>query len=166
MTPAFVADLKALASAGFVLDTANPDPALIQAVVLLTDKASNLRVVIDHLPSLQLHGNPASRDRYEHDLHHLGARPQVYVKISQVLQCAKKQSVLDQLWEIFGEDRLLYGSDWPNSDPWGTYAQVLNLVRQYFTKRGRSAAQKFFWKNSVQAYRWLKRDAKQPGSAI
>jgi L-fuconolactonase len=163
--PAFIADLKTLASADLVLDTANPDPALIAAVVRLTDKVSNLRVVIDHLPNLQLPADPPTRDRYEQDLHLLGTRPQVYVKVSQVLQCANKQVVLDQLWDVFGEDRLLYGSDWPNSDPWGTYAQVLNIVRQYFAKRGHSAAEKFFWKNSVQAYRWVKRDSKQPDSS-
>jgi L-fuconolactonase len=150
--PAFVADLKALANADLVLDTANPDPALIRAVVRLTDQVSDLRVVIDHLPSLKLPEDRASRGRYEHDLRLLGARP----------QGANKQATLDQLWHIFGEDRLLYGSDWPNSDPWGTYAQVLHIVRQYFAKRSRSAAEKFFWKNSVQAYRWVKRDPKQP----
>jgi L-fuconolactonase len=164
--PAFIADLKALASTDLVLDTANPDPALIRAVVRLTDKVSNLRVVIDHLPNLQLPSDRASRDPYEHDLRLLGARPQVHVKISQVLQCANKQVVLDQLWDVFGENRLLYGSDWPNSDPWGTYPQVLGIVRQYFTKRGRSAAEKFFWKNSLQAYRWVKRDPEQPNSPI
>jgi L-fucono-1,5-lactonase len=164
--PTFVADLKALASADLVLDTANPDPALIAAVVRLTDRVSNLRVIIDHLPNLQLPGDRASRDRYEHDLQLLGARPQVYVKISQVLQCANKPAVLDQLWGVFGEDRLLYGSDWPNSDPWGTYSQVLHTVRQYFAKRGRTPAEKFFWKNSVEAYRWLRRDPKQPLGAI
>jgi L-fuconolactonase len=164
--PAFIADLKALASADLVLDTANPDPALIGAVVRLTDKVSNLRVVIDHLPNLKLPADRASRDLYEHHLHLLGTRPQVYVKISQLLQCANKQAVLDQLWDAFGEDRLLYGSDWPNSDPWGTYAQVLNTVQQYFAKRDRSAAEKFFWKNSVQAYRWVKRDHTQSNSAI
>ncbi|MGI9072600.1 MAG: amidohydrolase family protein [Bryobacteraceae bacterium] len=163
--PAFVTDLKALASADLVLDTANPDPALIRAVVRLTDKVSNLRVVIDHLPNLQLPGDRASRDRYEHDLRLLGTRPLLFVKVSQVLQCTNKQVVLDQLWDVFGEDRLLYGSDWPNSDPWGTYPKVLNIVRQYFAKRGRSAAEKFFWKNSVQAYRWVKRGPKQPAQA-
>ena len=35
---------------------------------------------------------------------------------------------LDQLWQIFGEDRLLYGSDWPNSDQWVPYEKVLGLT--------------------------------------
>jgi hypothetical protein len=27
---------------------------------------------------------------------------------------------------------------------------------------GRPAAEKFFWKNSIPAFRWIKRDAEQP----
>ena len=33
---------------------------------------------------------------------------------------------------------------------------------EYFTGKGQAAAEKFFWKNSVAAYRWVKRDASQP----
>ena len=45
----FISGLKALAEAGLELDTANPNPALIAAVVRLTDQVPNLRVVMDHL---------------------------------------------------------------------------------------------------------------------
>ncbi len=169
--PAFLADLKALGVADLALDTANPDPALMADIVRLTDQVHNLRVVIDHLPHFQPPTEIARRRAYEANLQELGQRPQVYVKISEVLQRINGQipldvgayrARLDQLWGIFGQDRLLYGSDWPNSDPWGTYAQVLNVVRQYFADKGRSAAEKFFWRNSVAAYRWIRRSEKQP----
>jgi L-fucono-1,5-lactonase len=167
----FISDLKILAEANLELDTANPDPALIDAVVRLTDKIPNLRVVIDHLPHLEVPSDRSARNRYEKNLHLLGSRPQVYVKVSEVLQridgkvsldLNSYRPVLDQLWNIFGEDRLLYGSDWPNSDPWGSYTQVLSLVQGYFSKKGRGAAEKFLWKNSVAAYRWTRRDPTQP----
>ena len=67
-----------------------------------------------------------------------------------------------ELWDIFGEDRLLYGSDWPNSDQWAAYPKGLRVVREYFMSKGPAAAEKYFWKNSVAAYRWVKRDAGQP----
>lgn len=160
--PSFIADLKILAQADLVLDTANPDTALIENVVRLTDKIPDLRIVIDHLPSLRVPTEKRARTGYEADLHRLGERPQVYVKVSQVLQCPNRQEVLDQLWNVFGEDRLLYGSDWPNSDPHGTYKEVLSAVRNYFANKGRKAEEKYFWRNSVAAYRWAKRDPKQP----
>lgn len=162
--PAFLADLKMLAQADLVLDTANPDPKLIEDVVRLTDKVPDLRIVIDHLPGMRLPEAESARKRYEANLYRLGERRQVYVKISQVLQSPNRQRVLDQLWDVFGEDRLLYGSDWPNSDPQGTYAQVLDLVRKYFRGKGRKAEEKYFWRNSVAVYRWVKRDPRQPES--
>jgi len=61
------------------------------------------------------------------------------------------------------QDKLLYGSDWPNSDQWLPFEVELRLVREYFASKGRTVAEKYFWKNSVAAYRWVKRDATQPG---
>ena len=34
--------------------------------------------------------------------------------------------------------------------------------REYFTGKGQVAAEKYFWKNSVAAYGWAKREAGQP----
>ena len=169
--PDFISGLKLLASAGLVLDTANPTPALISDIVRVTDRVPSLRVVIDHLPSLDPPTDPAANRAYETNLRELGKRPQVYVKISEVLRRVNGRVPedlnfyrprIDQLWNIFGPDRLLYGSDWPNSDTVGTYPRVLNIVREYFTAKGRDASEKFFWKNSTAAYRWIKRDASQP----
>jgi L-fuconolactonase len=53
----FIAGLKLLADAGLVLETANPDAALIAAVIEISDRVPNLRIVIDHLP----HADPAGR---------------------------------------------------------------------------------------------------------
>lgn len=172
LKPEFISDLEALADAGLELDTANPNPALISNVVHLTDRVPGLRVVIDHLPQLEPPVESRARRAYQTDLRELGKRPQVYVKVSEVLvRIGGKvpddlnfyRPRLDELWDIFGEDRLMYGSDWPNSDNWASYPQVLNVVREYFGSKGPAVAEKFFWKNSSAAYRWVKRDAKQPG---
>jgi hypothetical protein len=76
---------------------------------------------------------------FQVNLRDLGQRPQVYVKLSALLRrvdgrvpqdlnfCRAK---LDGLCSIFGENRLLYGSDWPNSDLWAPYEQLLNIFLQ------------------------------------
>ena len=169
--PKFVEDLKALAEAGLELDTANQNTALIAATVRLTDLVPNLRVVIDHLPQFDPPGEAAARRAYDANLRELGKRKQVYLKVSEVLRRVDGRVPsdvnfyrprLDQLWEIFGEDRLLYGSDWPNSDLWAPYPQVLKIVRDYVSAKGPAAAEKIFCKNSIAAYRWVKREAAQP----
>jgi len=170
----FIADVKTLADAGLVMDTANPDPALIAAVIRLTDQVPTLRVVIDHLPQMAQMAMPsetADSRALQVNLRELGQRPQVYVKVSEVLRRVNGQvpldlnfyrATLDELWNTFREDRLIYGSDWPNGDQWGTYPQVLSIVREYFASRGPAAAEKYFWKNSLAAYRWKRRQPSQP----
>jgi L-fuconolactonase len=164
--PAFIAGLKLVAEAGLVMDTANPNPALVATIVRVTDKVPALRVVIDHLPQCNPPVDAAARAEYDRNLRRLAERPQVYVKISQVLrriagQVPRDLNIyrprLDELWGLFGEDRVLYGSDWPNSDPFAPYPVVLALVREYFEGKGREAPEKYFWKNSKAAYRWAER---------
>jgi predicted TIM-barrel fold metal-dependent hydrolase len=169
--PPFVADLKRLADAGLTLDTANPTPQLLAEVVRVTDLVPGLRIVIDHLPKLARPEEGQSRAVYDTAIKQLAQRPQVYVKVSAVLQpiggniayhLAPYKPKLDELYDTFGPDRLLFGSDWPNSDPLGTYQQVLAVVREYFMAKGREIADKYFWKNSMAAYRWVKRSPQQP----
>jgi L-fuconolactonase len=171
--PEFISGLKLLAEADLELDTANPTPALIADIVHLTDLVPNLRVVLDHLPHLDPPADSAARSAYEGHLRQLGARPQVYVKISAVLRnvggrvprdLSFYRDRLDHLVGVFGEDRVIYGSDWPNSDTTAPYADELKLVSEYFLAKGRPSAEKFFWKNSLAAYRWTPRDHAQPRS--
>jgi len=161
--PDFISGLKMLAKAGLVLDTANPTPALMADVVRLTDRVPELRIIIDHLPEL---------DVLAVNLSELGKRPQVYVKVSGVLRRVSGRvpldsgfyrDRLDRIWDIFGPNRLMYGSDWPNSDPLGSYPQVLKVAADYFHAKGTDAAARCFWKNSIEAYHWVKRDSRQPG---
>jgi L-fuconolactonase len=156
--PEFVADLKLLAGAGLVLDTANPSDELLRTVLHISDRVPELRMVIDHLPQATL-----ADDR---DVRELGKRPRIYVKLSEVvrrvagrvpLELEFYRERLDQLTGIFGEDRVLYGSDWPNSDQWAPYDKVFGLVHEYFAGKSRAAAEKYFWKNSIAAYRWVTR---------
>jgi L-fuconolactonase len=160
----FIGGVKALAEAGLVLDTANPTPALVTDVARLTDRVPDLRIVMDHVPGM----DPATAN-----LRELGKRPQIYAKVSGVLRRVAGRvpaavdfyrDRLDEIWDIFGPDRLIYGSDWPNSDQWGTYPHVLKIVREYFHAKGPVAAEKYFWRNSIAAYRWIKRDASQPAA--
>jgi L-fuconolactonase len=169
--PEFLSGLKALADSGLELDTANPEPPLVAAVVRLTDLVPTLRVVVDHMPRWEPLDDASALATYRANLRELGKRPQVYVKVSEVLRRIEGKvptdlnfyrEQLDELWDIFGQNRLIYGSDWPNGDQWAEYPEVFAVVREYFTAKGPAVAEKFFWKNSVAAYRWVKRDPSQP----
>ena len=112
----------------------------------------------------------AEREEYWSLLRHLAQNKNVFVKLSEVAAARVEQNggptfnqdTLDALWDIFGEDQVLYASDWPNSDHHATYAETFTIVRDYVQGKGRKASEKFFCKNSVAAYRWRRRVPDQP----
>ena len=172
--PEFVADLKALADADLVLDTANPSVPLLADVARVSELVPHLRVVIDHLPQMLPPTEPAARSSYDASLKAFRNRPQIYVKVSEVLRRVDGsiptelefyRPRLDEILDVFGIDRVLYGSDWPNGDQWLPVPVGFKLVREYFLGKGRPAAEKYFWRNSVKCYKWVKRNASQPQPA-
>src|SRR5262245_66184758 len=84
--PAFIDGLKLLAQADLVLDTANPRVNLLQAIVRITDRVPELRVVVDHLPSLD--PTPETQPAYDEPMRELQQRPKVFVKLSAVIHRA------------------------------------------------------------------------------
>jgi L-fuconolactonase len=170
--PAFLAGMKLMADAGLTLDSANPDPLLISDLLSLTEKVPNLRLVVDHLPKLAIPTDATARKAYEKTLAELAKRPLSYVKISAVLRevdgkvptdVTFYKDRLDMFFSMFGEDRVVYGSDWPNSDNTAEYPAVFKVVSDYFATKTPAQREKYFWRNSIKAYQWKKRDASQPG---
>jgi L-fuconolactonase len=165
----FIDGLKLLAQAGLVLDTANPQIDLLAAIVRVSDKVSDLRIVLDHLPTLE--PTPETRDECEAVLSELQQRPNIFAKLSAVIHSVNGTTAtdlnahrarLDHLTGIFGEDRVLFGSDWPNSDGSARLDQVVSIVKEYFASKPRSVAEKYFWKNSARVYKWVQREPGQP----
>ena len=169
--PGFLDGLKALAAAGLVLDSANPDPRLIGAIRRVSESVPDLRIVIDHLPHAVVPAEQAGHDAYWADLRVLAQNPHVFVKLSEIPVRTTGRLVtdprvyrepLDALWDAFGEDHVLFGSDWPNSDHVASYAQTFAIVRGYLARKSPSAQEKYLWKNSLAAYRWKRRRSDQP----
>jgi L-fuconolactonase len=167
--PGFIDGLKLLADADLVLDTANPNIVLLQSMLTISDKVPNLRIVLDHLPNLA--PTPAERPAYDAALKEFAGRRQIYVKLSAILRRVdgtvstdlnRYRDRLDLLVATFGEDRILFGSDWPNSDGVAPIDQVFRVAKEYFASKPRTVAEKYFWRNSVAAYKWIKREPAQP----
>jgi L-fuconolactonase len=168
----FIEGLKLLAQAGLVLDVANPRPDLIEALIKVTDKVPDLRIVVDHVPAMFRRATGSSaRAGVEANLRELAKRNQVFIKVSEVMQVvndkpsldpAAYKPTLDFLFDAFGENRVIFGSDWPNGAAVGNLPAIVKIARDYFEAKGHAVAEKYFWKNSVAAYRWVHRDSNQP----
>ena len=72
--------------------------------------------------------------------------PYVYCKVSGLVESTKDKPsptdvayyapTVDVLWDAFGADRLVYGSNWPVSERFADYATVQRIVSQYFQREG------------------------------
>jgi L-fuconolactonase len=168
--PDFLSGLRLLAQAGLVMETANPDPDLIAAVLQVSDRVPELRIVIDHLPHVEAPADAGVRARYEANLRELSQHGNIFVKGSEIvrnvngramLDAGYYQAALDKLWELFGEERIFFGSDWPNSDSVASYDETFGVAQRYIATRSVTAQQKYFWRNSRSVYNWRPRTLTQ-----
>lgn len=61
------------------------------------------------------------------------------------------------IWDWFGEDRLLFGSDWPNGDTMAPYADTLAIISRICCAKGIGCDRKVLLENSTVIYRWSPR---------
>jgi len=157
-----VANLKLLAEADLALDTANPTMDLMQANVQLADAIPNLRIIMDHLPSFD--PTPGNQQAYEAVVKGMADRPNIFVKLTEVYHPRLTDNVivrdyeplrtrLDYLFGAFGEDRVMFGTDYPNSYGVATIAEEVELVKRFFSTKSRETAEKYFWKNAIRIYK-------------
>jgi len=137
---------------------------LIRVVKCLPD----LRVVINHIaegnkPLSEEKANP----RWAEAMYRVAESSSVYCKVSGLVQMTRTvpapqgvdyyRPTLDVLWEAFGEDRLVYGSNWPQIEAVSDFGTAHQIVASYFGEKGDEASQKFFWKNAKAVYRFVAR---------
>ncbi len=175
LNPVQVANLKLLAQADLALDTANPSMPLMQANVLLADAIPSLRIIMDHLPSFD--PTPDGQAAYEQVVKEMAARPNIFVKLTEVYHprggdggvIVKNyeflRARLEYLFEAFGEDRVMFGTDYPNSYGVATISEEVGLMQQFFATKTRAQQEKYFWKNSARCYKWTRRTPDQPSLA-
>jgi L-fuconolactonase len=162
--PELLADLQSLADAGKELDV-NGGPTLLPLVARLAAKLPSLRIVINHLANVRIDG-PMIPEGWRMDLLTAAKHARVFLKLSALVEGASQgnrkapsdpayyEPTLDTAWSAFGDDRVIYGSNWPVSARFADYATVQNIVQQYVRARHPHATTKVFAGNAQAAYRW------------
>lgn len=124
-------------------------------------KIPRLKIMINHGGGGPIDGGPVDPS-WRADLQAAARNPSVHCKVSGFFDRAVTrpaprtpsyyESRLDALWEHFGEDRLVFGSDWPVTELDGSYADYVNVIRSYFLKKGPTVCGKVFHHNAVRFY--------------
>ena len=140
--PDFISGLKRLAEADLVLDTANPRVPLLEAMIRISDAVPTLRIVLDHLPAL----DPAEAERgaYDAALLELGKRPQIFVKLSEIIHRVNGQASTDLgayrarldrlvgLWRWSAPTASSSAATGPTATAWPRSTRSLRLRRSTF----------------------------------
>ncbi len=115
--------------------------------------------VLDHA------GKPSLRqpnlERYLRELREIARLPNVVCKLSGLVTEADWKSwtpeslrpFIEGVVELFGTERLLFGSDWPVCLLAGSYADVFGLVDDFFREYSETEREALFGGNAVRAYR-------------
>ena len=117
------------------------------------------RFVLDHLAKPMI--KDAVISPWKEDLETLADEPNVFCKISGMVTEArwrgwKKKDFkpyLDAAWGAFGEDRLMFGSDWPVCLLSGEYPEVVGIVAEWVEQFPVAGRAKFFGDNAARFYR-------------
>jgi L-fuconolactonase len=150
LTPDFLRGAELAAAHGLVFDACVRGEAQLRDVAALADELPQLRIVLDHLgkPVVGSSEAPAepSAGGWSRSIRDLAERPNLVCKVSGLpgesdgaFSAAQLEPFLDVALEAFGEERLLYASDWPASFPGDTvagYGAWERIVREWIASRG------------------------------
>lgn len=160
LSDAFYRDLKRTAAAGKSVDFLAGGFSLSE-IATIAKQVPDLRIIVNHFGSVRLNGQ-ALDAAWVKDFRAVAQQPNVYCKVSALYGRFEKQPapkelsayepVLDLAFECFGEDRLVFGSDWPVTEATGDYASVLALTRAYVDKKGKEVREKLFHRNAEKFY--------------
>jgi L-fuconolactonase len=161
----FLNDVERLLEKDLELDLLiGPDGLTSTAV--LAKRFPELRIIINHVACVRIDGK-APDAAWVEGMQRVAEYCNVYCKASSLVSLVQDTPApadvgyyiptLDVVWAAFGEDRLIYGSDWPYAGLRADYTTGKRIVTEYFGGKGEEATEKYFWKNSRMAYRWIDR---------
>lgn len=154
----FLHGLKCAADRGLTFDLLLRPDQLADAARLV-GRLPGARFVLDHL------GNPPVCNRdlepWATDLRSLAGSGDVWCKVSGFLTTAawgrwkpaEFSPFFDAALDVFGTERLLWGSDWPVCTCSGPYRATLRIVERWLRTRAPAAADDVLSGNAVAAYR-------------
>ncbi|MBC8035215.1 MAG: amidohydrolase family protein [Chitinophagaceae bacterium] len=157
LDPVFMKGIGLLKNFGFTYDI------LIYADQLkyipeFTTAFPEQKFVLDHIgkPDIKHH----KINDWKKDIAEVAKCPNVYCKISGMITEAAWQQwkqadfipYLDVVTEVFGINRIMYGSDWPMCELAGGYQPMLGVVEDYFSSYSENEQELFFGGNANAFY--------------
>ena len=156
--PTVLANLKRLSSYGLSYDLLVHTRHL-KCVPWIAEHCPYLALVIDHLAKPPIARNEITE--WSQALAPLATFPNIYCKLSGLVtesnwatwQTDDLRPFVDRALELFGPERMMFGSDYPVCLLAASYDRVLDAFQEILKDLGEAEREKIFSKNAAQFYR-------------
>ena len=133
-------------------------PSQLQSTLSFVEKFPDQKLVIDHCAKPDIKNRKI--DEWKKWMKEIAQYENVYCKVSGLFTEAAWKDwsagdfypYLDVVFEAFGTDRLMFGSDWPVILVAGIYVQWKSLLEKYMEGFREEEKEKFFGLNAVEFY--------------
>ncbi len=133
-------------------------PHQIKEATALVTKFPEQAFVLDHLAKPYIKAKKI--ENWQSDIEILSQSQNAQCKISGMVTEADWMSwsaddftpYLDVIFECFGAERIMFGSDWPVSKLAGEYNQVLQILENYISKFSKEEQKKIMGENAINFY--------------
>lgn len=134
-------------------------PKQLPAAIELVKRFPQQRFVLDHLAKPFI--KTGVMEPWRSHIKELAAFPNVYCKVSgMVTEASWKEwkksdfnAYLQTAFDCFGQERLMYGSDWPVALLSASYAEVIGLAEDFFSRLSDHDRSAIFGGNAATFYK-------------
>jgi len=153
----FIEGIRLLENYDLVYDILIFENQLPAAIELVT-RFPNQRFVLDHIGKPKISYNLL--DPWKSLMTELADYPGVYCKVSGMVTEAdwnnwKKEDFLpylDTVFDVFGANRIMFGSDWPVCTVAASYNKVIEIVQDFIKQFSSDDQEKILGKNASKIY--------------
>jgi L-fuconolactonase len=155
---AFLRGLRTLATFDKTFDVLVRPPKLPLSCLVI-EAVPEVRFVLNHIAKPLIAEQVL--EPWETDMRRLAAAPNVTCKVSGMVTCADHvawqaddfRPYLDVVFEAFGPERLLIGSDWPVCTQAASYQQTMGIVLDYIAQLSQKDRNAVLGETAARVYR-------------
>ncbi|WP_247231637.1 amidohydrolase [Telluribacter sp. SYSU D00476] len=133
-------------------------PTQLEAATYFVEQLPEVKMVIDHLAKPYI--KEGKVDEWAAAMRRMAQYPNVHCKVSGMVteadwhhwKAEDFRPYLDVVFEAFGTDRLLFGSDWPVCLVAADYGEMKNILVEYMKGFSATEKEKILGLNAVQFY--------------
>ena len=133
-------------------------PSQLESGIQLVSQFPDQKFVLDHCAKPQIKIQEIKK--WTRDIRRIAEEENVFCKVSGLVTEADFKNwkpsdflpYLEVVFDAFGEDRVLYGSDWPVCLLAASYEKVYQLTDDYTIEHSADARRKFFGDNAARIY--------------